>query len=273
MKISNVYIGGWFQRTMLQLSEVYDFLRGTGGLDKLSKKKMAELREALDIVDLQYGVSGEEYLKFASKDGITVKIFEDGLITLNNPKIETRTLASDIQKVQDYYEKKLSPAINYLFSLGAPVPKELANIENVYPYFIVLDKASKKEMEALLEQTDRQKYFEFNNDKYDVLRGDKYYYINIGLAHFCGWDFRKIYEFDESEDKRLSFSRAMRCFRGTGELTNYKDLAYYTGAETVWRYIERHIDDPRLFDHLFIDFAATSIENVKKKGLYEVNPL
>ncbi len=27
MKISNVYIGGWFQRTMLQLSEIYDFLR------------------------------------------------------------------------------------------------------------------------------------------------------------------------------------------------------------------------------------------------------
>ena len=27
MKINNVYIGGWFQRTMLQLSEIYDFLR------------------------------------------------------------------------------------------------------------------------------------------------------------------------------------------------------------------------------------------------------
>ena len=27
IKISNVYIGGWFQRTMLQLSEVYDFIR------------------------------------------------------------------------------------------------------------------------------------------------------------------------------------------------------------------------------------------------------
>ena len=28
MKIKNIYIGGWFQRTMLQLSEIYDFLRG-----------------------------------------------------------------------------------------------------------------------------------------------------------------------------------------------------------------------------------------------------
>ncbi len=178
MKISSVYIGGWFQRTMLQLSEVYDFLRGTGGISKLSEKKLAELLEALEIESLSYGISGEEYLQFKSKSGIAVKIFEDGLITLNNRDVNSDTLVLGIQKVQEYYEKRLSPAINYLFSLGAPVPKELANIENVYPYFIVLDKASKNDMTSLLEQTDKQKYFEFNNDKYDVVRGDKYYFIN-----------------------------------------------------------------------------------------------
>ena len=178
MKISSVYVGGWFQRTMLQLSEVYDFLRGTGGVINLNEKKLQDHRDALEIEDLNYGVCGEEYLEFTSKQGIRVKIFEDGLITLRNNDVTTDTLSLDIKKVQDYYETKLSPAINYLFSLGAPVPKELANIENVYPYFIVLDKAAKKEMEVLLEQTDRQKYFEFDNDKYDVLRGDKYYFIN-----------------------------------------------------------------------------------------------
>lgn len=178
MKISSVYVGGWFQRTMLQLSEVYDFLRGTGGVIKLSEKKMAELREALEIEDLNYGVSGEEYLELTSKLGVRVKIFEDGLITLRNNIVTAETLKDDIQKVQDYYETKLSPAINYLFSLGAPVPKELAGIKNVYPYFIVLDKATKAEMQSLLDQTDKQKYFEFDNDKYDVLRGDKYYFIN-----------------------------------------------------------------------------------------------
>ena len=112
-------------------------------------------------------------MEFSSKNGIYVRIFEDGLITLRNKDVSADTLSLDIKKVQDYYEKKLSPAINYLFSLGAPVPKELANIENVYPYFIVLDKASKADMQALLEQTDKQKYFEFDNEKYDVLRGDK----------------------------------------------------------------------------------------------------
>lgn len=178
MKINSVYIGGWFQRTMLQLSEVYDFLRGTGGVAKLSQKKMDEFREALELESLEYGVSGEEFLCFKSKLGIRVKIFEDGLITLKNESVKADTLVKDIAKVQDYYENRLSPAINYLFSLGAPVPKELANIENVYPYFIVMDKASKEEMQSLLNQTDKQKYFEFDNTSYDVLRGDKYYFIN-----------------------------------------------------------------------------------------------
>lgn len=85
---------------------------------------------------------------------------------------------ADINHVTDYYENKLSPAFSYLFSLGAPVPKELANIETVYPYFIVCDNATKDEITDLLSSTEKQKYFEFTNTKYDVVRGDKYYFIN-----------------------------------------------------------------------------------------------
>ena len=33
-------------------------------------------------------------------------------------------------------------------------------------------------MRELLTRTEKQKYFEFQNDKYDVIRGDKYYFIN-----------------------------------------------------------------------------------------------
>ena len=178
MKISSVYIGGWFQRTMLQLSEIYDFLReGTSRLD-LDSKKLAKYREALSIENIEYGVSGEEFVKIYTSFGIEVKIFEDGLIVLNNKKVNNDTLFADIAVVQDYYERKLSPALNYLFSLGAPVPKELAGIQNVYPYFIVCDKASEKDMQVTLAKTEKQKYFEFKNKKYTVIRGDKYYFIN-----------------------------------------------------------------------------------------------
>lgn len=40
MNIEKIYIGGWFQRTTLQLSEIYDFVReGTSALN-LDKKKI-----------------------------------------------------------------------------------------------------------------------------------------------------------------------------------------------------------------------------------------
>ena len=178
MKISNIYIGGWFQRTMLQLSEIYDFLRESKTELKLNQKKLDEHRKNLQIGNIEYGVSGEEYILVTTGNGITVKIFEDGLIILNNKNITEETLFTDIDKVQDYYENNLSPALNYLFSLGAPVPKELAGIKNVYPYFIVCDKATQEEMQELLVKTERQKYFEFKNEKYNVIRGDKYYFIN-----------------------------------------------------------------------------------------------
>lgn len=178
MKISNVYIGGWFQRTMLQLSEIYDFLREAKTQLALDQDKLIEFRKNLQIGKIDYGVQGEEFIEFTTALNIKVKIFEDGLIVLNNHKVSEDTLFADIDALTDYYENKLSPAFSYLFSLGAPVPKELAHIETVYPYFVISDNATKEEMNALLSRTDKQKYFEFDNEKYDVIRGDVYYFIN-----------------------------------------------------------------------------------------------
>lgn len=163
---------------MLQLSEIYDFLRECKTQLNLDQDKLNEYHKNLEIGKIDYGVSGEEYIEFTTALNIKVKIFEDGLIVLNNQKVSEDTLFADINHVTDYYENKLSPAFSYLFSLGAPVPKELANIETVYPYFIVCDNATKDEITDLLSSTEKQKYFEFTNAKYDVVRGDKYYFIN-----------------------------------------------------------------------------------------------
>lgn len=178
MRIEKIYIGGWFQRTTLQLSEIYDFLRdGTSKL-ALDKKKLIKLHDELALSEIEYGVDGLEFLKFSTRMGVNVKIFEDGLIVLNDENITEISLFNDIDALANYYENKLSPALSYIFSLGAPIPKELANIETVFPYFIVLNNAKKEDMATLLAKTEKQKYFEFNNNDYDVVRGDKYYFIN-----------------------------------------------------------------------------------------------
>ena len=178
MKLEKIYIGGWFQRTTLQLSEIYDFVRDASSQLSLDKKKLLKLHEQLQLRNVEYGVDGLEYILLQTSTGIVIKIFEDGLIVLNNKNITEISLFNDIEELANYYEKRLSPALSYLFSLGAPVPKELANIETVYPYFIVLNNATKENMQTLLDRTEKQRYFEFSNQSYDVVRGNKYYFIN-----------------------------------------------------------------------------------------------
>ena len=178
MRIEKVYIGGWFQRTTLQLSEIYDFLREAKSELNLDKKKLVKLHDALDLSTIEYGIDGLEFIKATTRVGVNIKIFEDGLIVLNDSDITEFSLFNDIDALADYYDNKLSPAISYIFSLGAPVPKELANIKTVFPYFIVLKKAKKNDIATLLAKTEKEKYFEFSNKDYDVVRGNKYYFIN-----------------------------------------------------------------------------------------------
>ncbi len=178
MRIEKVYIGGWFQRTTLQLSEIYDFLREGKSELSLDKKKLIKLHDDLELSAIDYGIDGLEFIKVTTRTGVNIKIFEDGLIVLNDSNVTEFSLFNDIDSLANYYENKLSPALSYIFSLGAPVPKELANIETVFPYFIVLDKATKNDIATLLAKTEKEKYFEFSNKDYDVVRGNKYYFIN-----------------------------------------------------------------------------------------------
>ena len=233
MKISNVYIGGWFQRTMLQLSEIYDFLREAKTKLALDQDKLIEYRKNLQIGRIDYGVQGEEYIEFTTALNIKVKIFEDGLIILNNHNVSEDTLFADIDALTDYYEKKLSPAFSYLFSLGAPVPKELAHIETVYPYFVVTEKATKEEMNTLLTRTDKQKYFEFNNEKYDVIRGDVYYFINNKKAESENIE-RYIEEQIFIREFKGQLHRYLNLHRIIWEkIDNVKDRASVKGADIV----------------------------------------
>ena len=79
MKINKIYVGGWFQRTMLQLSEIYDFVRGDKSKLRLNQNKLDTLRQELNIASIDYHVSGQEYVKINTTDNLVIKIFEDGL--------------------------------------------------------------------------------------------------------------------------------------------------------------------------------------------------
>lgn len=176
MQIKRIHVGGWFQRTRLHLGEIYDFLRDAESPLDLEKSKLVKLRDQLNISHLEMMVDVLECILLQTEDGTTVRIYEDGLIVLVTD--HSHDLQADIEKLTTYYEKKLSPAFSYIFSLGAPVPKELANIKTVYPYFVSVSEANEKTVSNLFSEFGQERYFTVNHDQFNIYRGDKFYIIN-----------------------------------------------------------------------------------------------
>ena len=81
-KVSNIYVGGWFQRTTLHLSEIYDFLENARSPLKLDEEKLKTLRGAMDIALVRMEISRLDRVELRNNSGITVKIYEDGLVVL-----------------------------------------------------------------------------------------------------------------------------------------------------------------------------------------------
>src|SRR5688572_16724840 len=128
-----VTYGGWYQRTTLHLSEVYGFFaKGTSNLN-LSKEELKKFQSGLDLTAVSRESGYFEYVKAVTSSGIEIRYYEDGLYIL---EINTDDISISQKLLEQYLEKKLTPAISYIFSLGAPTPKELANIKTVHPVVI-----------------------------------------------------------------------------------------------------------------------------------------
>jgi len=125
-----VTIGGWYQRTTLHLTEIYDlFSSGFSNLD-LDKNNLKEYYRNFNFISVKREAGCLESIVALTKDGIEVKYYEDGLYVLQTED-ENVVLAED--KLRKYHDNVLSPAVSFIFSKGAPTPKILANIKTVYP--------------------------------------------------------------------------------------------------------------------------------------------
>ena len=102
------------------------------------------------------------------------------------------------------------------------------------------------------------------------------HYVSIGLASVLGKNFREAYEIQcriehltGGEPAGRCFDSVQRAFRGTGELPNHKDLVYYNGAVQVWKYMEAHLYDAELMEHLFLCGKSSMIDKAHERMVYE----
>lgn len=175
MTIEKIYLGYWYQRTTLHLSELYDFLHDGDSPLKLDHKKLANLRSGLEIESVEFSISNLESLHITTKRGIAITIYEDGLVVFRLDHDEVR---HDIQKLTHYFESRFSPAVAYLFSLGAPVPKELAGIKTISPFFIVMHNAKREDISTLLKELNEHRYYEIKTKEVEIYRGRQFFLIN-----------------------------------------------------------------------------------------------
>jgi hypothetical protein len=134
-----VTLGGWYQRTTLHLTEVYDlFSEGTTRLP-LEKKKLAVFHKALNLRSVTREAGLLDCVHAETRDGIRIRYYEDGLYVL---ELVSGDVPRASKQLQSYFQDVFQPAVSYIFSLGAPTPKVLANIETIHPVVVTTQTSS-----------------------------------------------------------------------------------------------------------------------------------
>ncbi len=180
MKINKVYIGGWFQRTTLHLSELFDFLSEGKSEVGIPQEKLDFALKNLEISEIERKNWLLEYISAKVAGGINLRIYEDGLMVLETSPQED--LEAEFVSLSDYYDHKLSPAISLIFSKGAPVPKELAQIKTLLPFVITAEKATDGEVDEFFKKSGQKVYSTTESALVSVYKSPKIILIVSKLA-------------------------------------------------------------------------------------------
>ncbi len=176
MRLQKLFIGGWFQRTTLHLSEMWEFLdRGRSNLD-FDQKTLDKLRTNLALKSVTREQASLEYLNVQTESSLGFRVYEDGLIVLERDI--GASLKKDAAGIKDYYDNKLSKAFSHIFSKGAPVPKELANIATILPYIVTAEGATQADAKKLFKDFDDTCYSHVSSADVEVYRGSNLILIN-----------------------------------------------------------------------------------------------
>lgn len=174
MEIVKIHIGGWFQRTTLHLAEIWQALNEGQTEIELDVKKLKKFIKTLQIKSISRHAEFLDYI-LVETERINYRIYEDGLIILE--KTDVSDMAAALETVKEYYDNCLSPFISYLFSRGAPVPKELADIKTILPY-IVIAKGAEEEVKILFKKLGEWISSEVRSGVVGVYRGPNLIVIN-----------------------------------------------------------------------------------------------
>lgn len=131
------------------------------------EKDFIEARNNLDIEEISREGDFLEYVFVKTIRGINFRIYEDGLIILERDFTDIKV---DFEVIRDYYDKKLSKSLSLIFSKGAPIPKELANIKTILPYIVIASEVKDKEAKEFFRDLGEDIYSSVSKKEVKVYR-------------------------------------------------------------------------------------------------------
>ncbi|KKP33105.1 MAG: hypothetical protein A2312_03695 [Candidatus Staskawiczbacteria bacterium RIFOXYB2_FULL_32_9] len=184
MKIENIYIGTWIPRASIHLKEIYKFLNSAeSSVIGLEAKKLKAFKEVLVIDKVEFIKDEKIDIIKASCKECDISISEEGIIMLKSKnEISNKNFQNTRLDLEKFFLEKFSPAIKYLFSLGAPLPKQLQDIREVYPTIITLRDCPKEDALEFIKKENLEIYSENKYGKIEVFFGEDTNIINLDGA-------------------------------------------------------------------------------------------
>lgn len=209
-----VTFGGWYQRTTLHLTEIFDFFAFGKTKLRLDNNRILKLRERMEIVEVSREVDYLEYVKVSIKGGIEIRYYEDGLYILEK---DSKNVIVAREILEKYYKEFLNPAISYIFSLGAPTPKILADLKIDHPV-VISTKLKKSEID---ENIFGKVYNKIDAEGMSVYRTPRYIFVNgTNEKHIRSLIEMQIFfrEFKDQLERYLNIHREL-----WEEISDYKE--------------------------------------------------
>ena len=214
MRIKQIYLGTWFQRTSLHLKELYRFLKFQKGQPGLGEDRLQHLWNNLNVKKVEF-IGNNEFDEIVVLCGhIIVSVTEDGIILLTTKETDIKKAKNNLES---FYTEFFAPMLSYLFSLGAPLPMILNQAKDVHPFLVATQNLKDKEADQLYSTFHDEKLTTLTGNHLSVYIGDvlsifnvknprKFSYIRAReLLHYVIF-FR---EFEKQLDSYLALHRTM----------------------------------------------------------------
>jgi len=125
MEIKNIYLGYWYQRTTLHLSELYDFFYDGSSPLALDHGQLEKLRSNLEIEKVEMKIGHFEYIDLYCAGGMRVKIYEDGLVVFENNYSDR--ISSDLKELS-FFSNTRTVLLSTTLVLVLLIMRDLQNL-------------------------------------------------------------------------------------------------------------------------------------------------